>query len=344
VVDALGIKAFLGADNPLTTAFTAKVNAEEKIDLALEALKSAGAHASVLAAAVSAVSAEDLVAAAASFKAAVMASLPMDTGSGGGGGNGGGGSGGGTPGALACTDTEIMTFSNGAVRSPTADELAGYFRSYTGSFDHAGDNSYPDATATLNADGTVAVAWNGGQKTYTGTSFCYDTTIGYEPAGNTLYVNFGTTGKVDLWKKSGEFSGWVKAAGGGGGDTNPSATTSGLDVIASLNPAACTLPQGSGGCGAEVVTDFALTAGQCLITKTGSSVVVEKAGAVVAEVTLGGEDNIADKASVSDNYFSFAVREIRSSGVNVLNMSLSTQTGAVLTADGMGDTVSFSCF
>lgn len=335
VVEALGVKAFLGADNPLTTAFHAKVQPTDRIDMALEALKAAGSHAAVLA---SAVSAQDLVSAAASFKTAVMAALPKAPQTGGGGDSPGTGA----PGAMACTDTEILTSSQGAVRSPTAEELAGYFGNYTGDFDHAGDNQYVTATATMTPDGQVTVKWDGGESTYTGTSFCYDTTIGDEAYGHTLYVDFGAKGKVDLWKKNSKFSGWMKAASGAG--SNTSATTSGLEVIDSLNPAACTLPGASGGCGAAVVVDFALTAGQCLVSKTGSSVVVQKAGTVVAEVTLGGDDNIADKAVTSGNYFSFAVREIRQSGVNVLNMSLSTQTGAVLVADGMGDSVSFNCF
>lgn len=213
VVDALGVKDFLGTDNPLTTAFVAKVNATDKIDQALEALKRAGSHAAVLEAAMSAVSAADLATAAASFKSAVMAALPASNAVSGAGG-GGGGSGGSNAGSLACTDIEIMTLSNGAVRSPTADELTGYFKNYAGTFDHAGNNSYPSATATFTSDGRVAVTWSGGQETYTGTSFCYDTTIGSADYGNTLYVKFGNTGKVDLWKKNGQFSGWIKAVGG----------------------------------------------------------------------------------------------------------------------------------
>ena len=54
-------------------------------------------------------------------------------------------------GALACTDTEMMTQSKGAVRSATADELAGYFRDYVGTFDHAGNNNYVAATATFSS-------------------------------------------------------------------------------------------------------------------------------------------------------------------------------------------------
>lgn len=113
-------------------------------------------------------------------------------------------------GALACTDTEMMTLSKGAVRSATAEELAGYFRDYVGTFDHAGNNNYVAATATLSSKGEVTVKWTGGEKTYTGTSFCYDTTIGAADYGNTLYVKF-SNGKVDLWKKNGNFAGWVKA-------------------------------------------------------------------------------------------------------------------------------------
>jgi hypothetical protein len=244
VVDALGVKDFLGTDNPLTTAFVAKVNATDKIDQALEALKQAGSHAAVLEAAMSAVSASDLASAAASFKSAVMAALPASGGGGDAGGGGGSGSGGGSSaGALACTDTEIMTLSKGAVRSPTADELAGYFMNYTGTFDHAGDNSYPEATATFSSDGKVAISWSGGQKTYTGTSFCYDTTIGSAEYGNTLYVNFGDTGKVDLWKKNGQFSGWMKAGGsdaGGGSSTGNSTlridvTVAGVTTSSTIN-------------------------------------------------------------------------------------------------------------
>jgi hypothetical protein len=82
VVDALGVKDFLGTDNPLTTAFVAKVNATDKIDQALEALKAVN-HEDLLAAAVSAASPEALLAAAASFKSAVMAALPVSNDSGG---------------------------------------------------------------------------------------------------------------------------------------------------------------------------------------------------------------------------------------------------------------------
>lgn len=113
-------------------------------------------------------------------------------------------------GALACTDTEMMTLSKGAVRSATAEELAGYFRDYVGTFDHAGNNNYVAATATFSSKGEVTVKWTGGEKTYAGTSFCYDTTIGAADYGNTLYVKF-SNGKVDLWKKNGNFAGWVKA-------------------------------------------------------------------------------------------------------------------------------------
>ena len=102
-----------------------------------------------------------------------------------------------------------MTASKGAVRSPTAEELAGYFRDYSGEFDPVGNNTYLAATATFTAKGEVTVKWNGGEKTYTGTSFCYDTTIGAADFGNTLYVAFAN-GKVDLWKKNGKFAGWVK--------------------------------------------------------------------------------------------------------------------------------------
>lgn len=112
--------------------------------------------------------------------------------------------------ALACTDTAIMTASKGAVRSATAEELNGYFKDYAGTFDHAGNNNYVAATATFTSKGEVTVKWSGGEKTYTGTSFCYDTTIGSAEYGNTLYVNFAN-GKVDLWKKNGQFAGWVKA-------------------------------------------------------------------------------------------------------------------------------------
>jgi hypothetical protein len=113
-------------------------------------------------------------------------------------------------GALACTDTEMMTFSKGAVRSATVEELAGYFRDYVGTFDHAGNNNYVAATATFSSKGEVTVKWTGGEKTYAGTSFCYDTTIGDAASGNTLYVKFAN-GKVDLWKKNGNFAGWVKS-------------------------------------------------------------------------------------------------------------------------------------
>ena len=343
VVDAFSVKDFLGTDNPLTTAFVAKVNATDKIDQALEALKQAGSHTAMLEVAMSAASAADLNSAAAAFKSAVMAALPASGGGGDAGGGGGSGSGGGSSaGALACTDTEIMTLSKGAVRSPTADELAGYFKSYTGSFDHTGDNSYPDATATFNADGTVAIAWTGGQKTYTGTSFCYDTTIGSDEYGNTLYVNFGDTGKVDLWKKNGQFSGWMKAVGGNP-SSGPSATT-GLDVMASLNQQACTLPAGSGGCGPGVLADFSLNAGQCVITKNGSSVMVVKAGSTVADVTLGGNDSIGDLATFSGASFVFSVREIVGTSVNALNLTLNKTTGEVTSASGMGNTIAFDCF
>jgi hypothetical protein len=342
VVDALGIKDFLGTDNPLTTAFVAKVNATDKIDQALEALKRAGSHTAILEAAMSAASAADLTSAAAAFKSAVMAALPVSGGGGDAGGGGSGSGGGSSAGILACTDTEIMTLSKGAVRSPTADELAGYFKGYTGSFDHAGDNSYPDATATFNADGTVAVSWSGGQETYTGTSFCYDTTVGSIEYGNTLYVKFGDTGKVDLWKKNGKFSGWMKAESGNP-STGPSATT-GLEVIASLNQQACTLPAGSGGCGPGVLTDFSLDAGQCVISKVGSSITVTKAGSSVAAVTLGGDDNLTDKAVFSGNSFVLAVREIAGASASSLSLTLNKDTGAVTSADGFSDLVPFNCF
>ena len=197
VVEALGVKTFLGSDNPLTTAFVAKVVATEKIDQALEALKSAGTYATVLAAAQGA----DFATAAASFKSSIVAALPASSG------------GGGTPGALACT--EVEDFGNavalGKVRAPTADELSGYLRQYSGSFDHSGSNQYVDSTASLASDGSVTVTWSGGEKTYTGTSFCYETDVGVEALGNTLYVHFAG-GKVDLWKKNGTFSGWVQAS------------------------------------------------------------------------------------------------------------------------------------
>lgn len=112
--------------------------------------------------------------------------------------------------SLACDLSNFPGAPAGAVRTPTADELAGYFRSYTGTFDPVGNNVFLDATATLNSKGEVAVAWAGGSKTFTGKSFCYDTVIGAVDYGNTLYVNFAE-GKVDLWKKNGLFAGFVKA-------------------------------------------------------------------------------------------------------------------------------------
>ena len=186
VVNSLGLATYLGSDNPLKTAFTAKVQATDRIDLALEALKQAGAHGTIRAAAIT----QDFAAAAASFKTALLAALPPAPPVGGGG----------SAGALACTDTEIMSYSKGAVRSPTAEEVASFVKSYTGTV-YSGTTS-TDGSASLAADGTLTM--NG--KTYQATGLCYDTTIGSIEYGNTLYVYFAG-GKADLWAKNGKYSG-----------------------------------------------------------------------------------------------------------------------------------------
>jgi hypothetical protein len=187
VVESLGLATYLGGDNPLKTAFTAKVQATDRIDLALEALKQAGAHGTIRAAAIG----QDFAAAAASFRTALLAALPPATPAGGGGGS---------TGALACTDTEMMSYSNGAVRNPTAEEVATFVKSYTGSV--WSGTTETAGTASLAADGTLTM--NG--KTYQATGLCYDTTIGLIEYGNTLYVYF-SGGKADLWAKNGKYSG-----------------------------------------------------------------------------------------------------------------------------------------
>jgi hypothetical protein len=191
--------AGLAGFNPVSGAFTAVTS--DPFDQLLEALKAAFPnYAALLAAAQSP-----------DFSAAAVQALLAGGGTAGGNGGGtGGDTGGGGAAGFACTDTDLMTQSNGAVRAATAEELAGYFRDYAGTFDYAGNNNYVNATATFSTDGKVTVKWAGGEQTYTGTSFCYDTTIGSVDYGNTLYVNFAN-GKVDLWKKNGQFAGYVKA-------------------------------------------------------------------------------------------------------------------------------------
>lgn len=114
--------------------------------------------------------------------------------------------------------------------------------------------------------------------------------------------------------------------------------------MASLNQQACTLPASSGGCGSGVLADFSLGAGQCVITKNGSSVKVAEAGSTVADVTLGGNDSIADVAAFSGASFVFSVREIVGASVNTLNLTLNKTTSDVTSASGLGNSVAFNCF
>ena len=92
VVDSLGLASYLGSDDPLKTAFTAKVQATDKIDKALEALKAAGAHGILLTAAKS----PDFTSLAPSYKTAILAVLMPQPGGEGGGGSGDTGSGSGS--------------------------------------------------------------------------------------------------------------------------------------------------------------------------------------------------------------------------------------------------------
>lgn len=219
VVDSLGLASYLGSDDPLKTAFTAKVQATDKIDKALEALKAAGAHGTVLTAAKS----QDFSSLATSFKTLVLAALPADT------GNPAAGGGGGADAALACNDTEIIASSKGAVRSPTSAEFASFVKSYTGEVYTYGSNTPTAGAATLAADGQLTMAG----KTYQPTGFCYDTVIGSEEYGNTLYVYFDG-GKADLWAKNGKYS--------GGLDSSTPRPTGGVSVYVSVVGSGSTTP------------------------------------------------------------------------------------------------------
>jgi hypothetical protein len=147
VVDNLGLADYLGSDDPLKTAFTAKVQATDKIDKALEALKAADAHGSLLIAAKS----PNFTSLALSYKTAILAVLMPQpggeggggsgdtgsgsgsggtsggdsggTGSGGGtgGGSGGSGNGGSGIGALTCNDPTLS--GNNGYRTPSAEEV-----------------------------------------------------------------------------------------------------------------------------------------------------------------------------------------------------------------------------
>ena len=189
VVDNLGLAAYLGSDDPLKTAFTAKVQATDKIDKALEALKAAGAHGILLTAAKS----PDFTSLAPSYKTAILAVLmPQpggeggggsgDTGSGSGSGSGSGGtsggdsggtgSGGGTGGgsggsgngssgigALTCNDP---TLSGNGYRTPTAEEVS----IFVGASYYNFDNNENDLS--LAEDGKLTVRG----ETYTPTGLC----------------------------------------------------------------------------------------------------------------------------------------------------------------------------
>ena len=221
VVESLGLTSYLGSDDPLRTAFTAKVQATDRIDKALEALKAAGAHGTLLTAA----QAQDFASLAASFKTMVMAALPADSGD----PAAGGGAGGGGNSALACNDTEIIASSKGAVRSPTSAEFASFVKSYTGEVYTYGSNTPTAGAATLAADGQLTMAG----KTYQPTGFCYDTVIGSEEYGNTLYVYFDG-GKADLWAKNGKYS--------GGLDSSTPRPTGGVAVYVSVVGSGSTTP------------------------------------------------------------------------------------------------------
>lgn len=105
------------------------------------------------------------------------------------------------PSALACDKTLLDPAAADFIRVPTAEELAKYVKTYTGSV-YGADGGTTDGPAELKADGKLTMV---GQ-TYSPTSYCFETTVGDVDYGNTLYVHFAG-GKADLWEKNGKYAG-----------------------------------------------------------------------------------------------------------------------------------------
>jgi hypothetical protein len=317
VVNSLGVKDFLAGDNPLTTAFTAKVTATDKIDKALEALKAVN-YADVLAAASSSASSEAFTSAVATYKTSIMAALPPSNG-GGGEGSGDQGGGGQLPASLSGKGF-VLAFKNPQPNSPfAAAQVYDFVFSSSGMLFYAPTGTSPQREIATFKVEDGEYRWFDAEK-----SLLF--AVSFKPDGSFNEINVSSSSTPSFQTFLGQFS----------------PVTSGSDIISSWNPAACSISNGAGGCRAGVVADFSLVALKCNIIKSGSNIIVKRDDVVIAEITLGGEDDVADKAVPSNNYFSFAVRE-GVNPLNILNLSIRNSDGVVMVADGSGNSIGFDC-